>query len=80
MFQVIQFCDDVMVNSYGGNISPGYGDRLHRAVQREIQESMLTTPNGTEGFEDFEDTEPYMPSHISVIDEKEFIERYYGDF
>lgn len=78
--QVIQFCDDVMVDAYGGNISPGYGSRLYRATQREIQEAMLTTPNGTEGFEEFEDQDQELPPHISIIDESEFIERYYGDF
>lgn len=74
---IIQYCDDVLKDSHGINPTD---NRLYRAIQREIQESLLTTPNGTEGFEEYEDCDPELPPDISIIDEIEFFERYEGEF
>lgn len=75
---IIQFVDHVVNDSHGNMPTD---QRLNRAVQREIQEQMLTCDNGTEGFEEYLDTgEDQMPDHVSIIDENEFFLRYENEF
>lgn len=72
---IIQYCDDVIIDGFD------FGTRMYQAEKRHIQESMLTTHNGCEGFEDYLDCgEDQMPDHVSIIDENEFFLRYEGEF